>query len=76
MKRTILTVTLLVSLAGCASLQEFSDRHPVVTGIGVALIGGSIALAARNSGGDEEQAVTAVGDRRPGCRVQEDGGCR
>jgi hypothetical protein len=81
MKRVVLISAALACLAGCASFKEFAHRHPVVTGVGAALIVGSIAVAAKSDGGNGQQPLvgtpgTIGNPNMPGCRPQPDGSCR
>jgi hypothetical protein len=68
-------VAVLTILSGCASFKEFTDRHPVATGIGATLIVGSVAIAAK--GDSKPPSAAAIGDaNKPPCRAQPDGSCR
>lgn len=68
-------VLLVCLLAGCASTREFASRHPVATGIGVALVAGSIAASAHH--GDRNTATdgTIASGKLP-CSPQPNGSCR
>lgn len=45
-----------LALSGCASLSQFSQRHPVATAVGLTVIAGSIAATANaNSHGSHTQ---------------------
>lgn len=75
MKRILLLGCLL--LCGCESIQEFANRHPVATGIGGALLVGSIA-ASVNHGDSNKQPATgaAIGSPNMPCTPQPNGSCR
>lgn len=75
MKKTVTLITISL-LAGCASFKEFTDRHPVATGIGAALIVGSIAARAHDGGGNRQTAASIGDQNKPSCRAQPDGSCR
>lgn len=48
MRRLAVLISLLLS--GCASLSNFTQKHPVVTAIGAAVIVGSIAASVDHGG--------------------------
>jgi hypothetical protein len=76
MKKITVIVAVLTILCGCESFKEFTDRHPVATGIGAALIVGSIAASAHDGGGSRPTAASIGDPNNPPCRVQSDGSCR
>lgn len=71
-----LLLLLSILLAGCASTREFANRHPVATGIGVALVAGSIAVAAQNHGDHRDPQEPSVVGPKPLCYPQPNGSCR
>lgn len=72
--KTILLLACL-ALGGCESVQQFANKHPVATGIGGALLVGSIAASVNH--GDRQQPATAgaIGPG-PSCTPQPNGSCR
>ena len=54
--KTILLLGCLL-LGGCASIQNFANEHPVATGLGGALLVGSIAASVNH--GDRQQPAVA-----------------
>lgn len=40
----------LLALSGCATVGNFVEQHPVITAAGVAVVAGSIAIAANHHG--------------------------
>lgn len=75
MKRTIF-LAVLMALSGCASLQDFSKEHPVVTGIGAALLVGGIAAAASSDGGSKKGPDPIAVHPGVPCYQQPNGSCR
>lgn len=67
---------LLCLLAGCESTRDFAKRHPVASGIGVALIAGSIAASASHSGGRNDPQTAALNVPTTPCTPQPNGSCR
>jgi uncharacterized lipoprotein YajG len=67
MKRAVLISAALACLAGCASLKEFTERHPVATGIGAALLVGGIAASL--DGGDNRSTHDASLPSTPNCQA-------
>lgn len=69
-------ILLCCLLAGCASTRQFAHDHPVVTGVGLAVLAGSIAASA-NHGDSNRQPQTggAIGPG-PSCTPQPNGSCR
>lgn len=67
---------LLLTLGGCETTRDFAHRHPVATGIGAALLVGSIAASAHH-GGNDPQTGAAIGDpSKLPCTMQPNGSCR
>lgn len=69
----LLVLVALISLTGCASLKDVSERHPYVTGF----VATSLVLCA---GGalrhrDHDEPLKQIGISLP-CRTQPDGSCR
>lgn len=69
-----LSVSLIVmTLSGCASLQEVSERHPIVTRI----VEGSLVLCAvgalADHGHERNEVLPAPGINPPNCA---NGGCK
>jgi hypothetical protein len=52
--------TAFISLAGCASLNQFTERHPVVAAVGATLIAGSIVATAEANGHGRSSAQSAA----------------
>jgi hypothetical protein len=73
MKRLALLACLLI--VGCESTRDFAKRHPVATGIGAALLVGSIAASA-NHGDSNKPATAAEIGPVPSCTPQPNGSCR
>jgi len=73
MKRLCILACLL--LAGCESTRQFAHEHPVVTGVGLAVLAGSIAASA-NHGDSNKPATTAAIGPGPTCTPQPNGSCR
>jgi xanthine/uracil permease len=69
-------VLLVCLLSGCASTREFASRHPVVTGIGVALVAGSIAASTHHGDGNNAATGGAIGSGQLPCTPQPNGACR
>lgn len=72
--KTCLLIFVALAFAGCESTKRFTDRHPVVTGIGVALVIGSVAASV--SGNGHNSPSGPVGPANPPCTPQPNGTCR
>lgn len=46
----LITFAALLALSGCATVGNFVEQHPVITAAGVAVVAGSIAIAANHHG--------------------------
>lgn len=71
--RVLVTLTLILTLTGCASLEnaadhahDFAVRHPIATAIGTAVVVGG-AVAAIEAGHHHRHHEPAVGPERPTC---------
>ena len=73
MKGLFLLACLL--LGGCESMRNFAHEHPVATGVGAALLVGSIAASANHGDSKQPAAAGAIGPG-PSCTPQPNGSCR
>jgi len=71
-----LVIAVLALLAGCASTRQFAREHPVATGIGVALLAGSIAASANHGDRHDQPATAGAIGPGPSCTPQPNGSCR
>lgn len=62
-------------LAGCESTRRFAHEHPVVTGVGIAILAGSIVASVHNGESKKAATNTAIGPA-PSCTPQPNGTCR
>jgi hypothetical protein len=69
----IATLVAAASLSGCASLNQFTERHPVVTAVGATLIAGSIIATANANGLDPSPRQFDPNHGHKTC--QQGGGC-
>ena len=73
MKRLALLACLL--LAGCESTRQFVHEHPIATGVGLAVLAGSIAANANHGDSNKSAQGAAIGPG-PSCTPQPNGSCR
>jgi hypothetical protein len=64
-----------VFVAGCESTRQFAHEHPVVTGVGLAVLAGSIAASANHGDSSKPATAAAIGPG-PSCTPQPNGTCR
>lgn len=48
--KTFAAALLVINIAGCASFNQFAEKHPVVTAVGATLVAGSIVAIANANG--------------------------
>jgi hypothetical protein len=73
MKRLLVLACLVLS--GCETTRNFTHDHPVVTGVGLAVLAGSIAASANHGDSNKPQTGAAIGPG-PSCYPQPNGSCR
>lgn len=71
-----LAILALALLAGCESTRQFAREHPVASGIGVAVLFGSIAASLDHSDSQKDPAQSTAIGPGPSCRPQPNGSCR
>jgi hypothetical protein len=74
MKHLALFACLL--LAGCESTRQFAHDHPVATGVGLAVLAGSIAASANHGSNQQQPAQGGAIGPGPSCTPQPNGSCR
>jgi hypothetical protein len=52
--KTCLIIAFILSLVGCESTRSFVKRHPIATGIGTAVLLGSVAATIRNNSSSKD----------------------
>jgi len=72
----ILILALCFLAAGCESTRQFAHEHPVATGVGIALLAGSIAASANHGDSNKPATNSAIGAPSMPCSPQPNGSCR